>query len=271
MFDGCKGLTTLEFSSNFEKIGEYSFANCTNLANLVIDSSSLKVIDSYAFQNCTKLASFTLPSSLYEIDGAYVGEGIVNGCESLNTLTIPYVGKTAYSTATKFQETLFGWVFGTVNPNKPDKFTATTSNYLNASNVGTGYTFYVPMTLTAIIIQAETSIQYGAFQNVPYVKSITIPQTVTSIGAYAFYNMNNLTRLDIPSSVTSIGDYAAAECDALEETYIYSQIIGNLMYYNCNSLTLVDAMYVTSIPKQAFALCEEYSDYLLNKKSEQNG
>ena len=111
-------------------------------------------------------------------------------------MTLPFVGNTRTSTGTSGY---FGYLFGT---------TTYTGSY--SAN---GY--YLPNTLTEVIITDATQIGASAFYGASSLTSITIPNGVTSIGDYAFYGASSLTSITIPNGVTSIGASAFAGASSL--------------------------------------------------------
>lgn len=65
----------------FDKIGMYAFANCTSLEAIVLDSVGHKVIADYAFKDCTGLTSITLSE--------YVGtKNAFDGCTNVEEINV---------------------------------------------------------------------------------------------------------------------------------------------------------------------------------------
>lgn len=81
-FEGC-GLTSIEIPDSVTEIGNYAFANCTNLSVVKIPDSVTK-IGVNAFAGCVELSEVTMPSGLTEI-----GISTFNGCVNLTGITIP--------------------------------------------------------------------------------------------------------------------------------------------------------------------------------------
>lgn len=78
-FDGCDRLLGIELSSHINKIGDYAFADCTNLETVDFQHcrSSFKSIGKHAFSNCSKLADFEFVKSLELVDDcAFEGVGL---------------------------------------------------------------------------------------------------------------------------------------------------------------------------------------------------
>lgn len=60
-FDSCSRLMTVEFLSNVSSIGEYSFSNCTNLANIVFESSEPPLMSNNCFLNTPESCVMYVP------------------------------------------------------------------------------------------------------------------------------------------------------------------------------------------------------------------
>lgn len=101
MFQDRNGITTVDVSEcpNLTEIGNYAFANCTRLTNIIGLSSSLRTIRPYAFNGCTNLALLTLPEGLEQILAMSF-----SGCISLSLISIPSsvttIERTAFSNCT---------------------------------------------------------------------------------------------------------------------------------------------------------------------------
>ena len=218
-------------------------------------------IDSSAFLNCSKLTSVTVSNSVNDI-----GIGAFNGCSSLESLIIPFVGARAGVTSSEAHQYPFGYIFGT---SSYDGGVATVQYYYgNSTFNSTSSTYYIPSSLKSVTVTGG-NILFGAFYNCRNVTGVTIPGSVTSIGRSAFYGCSSLTSVRISDSVTSIDDYAFYNCVKLQDIYItdiaaWCNISGldNLMnegssnknlYINnelVTSVTISDG--ATTIPSSAF-------------------
>ena len=271
MFDGCTGLASVTFTTNATAIGAYAFKNCTNLATLNIDFPTIGTIGTYAFQNCKNLTSLTINAGVRSI-----GEGAISGCTKLSSINIPFVGSgktSAEAIGTASKETLFGYIFGSLDV---DNTTLAVSKYSNTET----YNSYIPNSLKNVIIHNEEVIQYGAFYNVPNVEKITFNSNIKVIQDYAFYDANSLMTLNIPVTVEYIGEYAVAECDnfgfnQVTGEYILSgndlpivntTVMGNHMFENNKKLKVIDLPNVAAVANYAFKGCENLTTVNLNTK-----
>ena len=182
LFDGCTSLSQAVIPSGVSSIGDYAFNGCSSLGDITIPQS-VTDIGQYAFRDCYAEivwegtpqinhigsyafagylgSSLSIPSSVTSIS-----RNAVNGCNNLNTLTIPFVGSGSGSYSH------FGYIFGA-------------SSYSSNSS-------YVPSSLTTVVITGGSEIAANAFYNCRYITSIVIPSTVYSIGSNAFYGCNSL-------------------------------------------------------------------------------
>ncbi len=234
------------------------------------------------------LTSIIVPSYVTEIDG-----GAFEGCSSLESLTLPFVGANAEDTF----NTNFGYIFGASAFNKNDIYVPAslkTVEITSGKNIAeyafrgcSGLTsITIPDSVTSIgsfsgcsgltsitIPDGVTSIGYRAFSGCSGLTSISIPASVTSIGGYAFYDCSNLTSITIPASVTSIGVYAFDGCSNLSSVTFgeNSQLtsIENLAFSDCSSLTSITIPAgVTSIGVRAFYGCSNLSSVTFGENSQ---
>lgn len=158
-FNNCSSLEEISIPQSVTDIGQYAFRDC--YAEIVWEGTpQINYIGSYAFAGYLG-TELEIPSSVTSIS-----RNAVNGCNNLNTLTIPFVGSGSGSYSH------FGYIFGA-------------SGYSSNSS-------YVPSSLTTVIITGGSEIAANAFYNCRYITSIVIPSTVYSIGSSAFYGCNSL-------------------------------------------------------------------------------
>ena len=187
------------------------------------------------------MTSITIPNSVTSI-----GEGAFNGCNNIESISLPFVGKNNTYSETDSYEFNFGWIFGYK--------TYSYSGYRNSGK----YYYAVPSSLKDVTITNAIGISTYAFSNYWNIKNLSIPAGVTGIGDYAFYNCNGLTSLAILDSVRSIGNYAFYNCSDLTSITIPDSVtgIGGYAFYNCRGLTSITIPdSVTSIGEYAFKGC----------------
>ncbi|WP_311563359.1 leucine-rich repeat domain-containing protein [Prevotella histicola] len=83
-------------------MGDYAFANCSELTSVTIPNSVTKIAY-YAFANCSALTSVTIPNSVTKI-----GESAFAGCRSLKNFTfgsgLQSIGREAFSNCTNITQ-----------------------------------------------------------------------------------------------------------------------------------------------------------------------
>ena len=253
-------------------IGKEAFAIVAHLDALIIPDS-VTAIDNLAFYGCNYLTylqlgqntnligdyAFAMCPSLYKVDLSFaesIGLGAFIGCESLNTVTLSFIG------GTREENSYLGYIFG-------------------ASGVEFNKEF-VPNSLRNVILNDKvTNIPDLAFYNCKYITSVTIPDSVISIGVRAFYKCRSIVEIDTGNGVKAISDDAFFGCDsmksiklspsleslgmqaflgctALEDVKIPAKLteIKASAFYGCASLKNIDLANVKTIGKDAFCGCE---------------
>lgn len=183
-FVGCENVTTIDITYSGETLPANMFNNKPKLTNASITAYTTYNIPANMFKNCLNLEvlelNFTISSigdrafawcsSLKELyipnTVNYIGAHILEGAKSLETLTLPFIGGDTEESA------YFGYIFGALN---------------YAEQV-----YYVPQSLTKVIINSDSFIPM-----------------------HAFYGLTNLTYLDL-SKCSSIDYKALMGCDNLE-------------------------------------------------------
>ena len=160
-----------------------------------------------------------------------INQGILNGCSSLQNLTLPFIGNRKNVASTDTYQYPLGYIFGT------SYYTGSTSTkqyYYGAYETNT--IFYIPNSLKNIFILGGY-IPFGAFYNCNTITNIKL-ESATEIGQHAFYNCKLLSDITIPEGVRKIGTRAFEGCEMISHIAIPNSItyIGFNAFANCNNL-----------------------------------
>jgi len=160
-----------------------------------------------AFSNFKSLKEVVILSDVYQI-----GENAFYGCSAVESITIPYIGK-SLMVANETEESVFGYIFGSV--------------YSGGANQCYKYMSYVrynvPDSLKRIIMTGG-NLRHGAFSGCLNVEEIILPDGVTSIFDYSFDRCESLAELIIPDSVSSIGKRSFYNCKSLDSINIPASV-----------------------------------------------
>lgn len=259
----CTSLETVTFDDSYTEIGYNSFYNCSSLIELNLGKNIVS-IDNRAFYNCSSLTTVVVPESV-EIIGYESFYTEFNLGSSLESITLPFIGKTRED----LENNYFAYIFGSV--------------------------YQIPESLKEIIITDCKDIPENAFYNCSNVIKIVFPSDVTSIGEKAFGDCRSLTEIIIPDTVTSIGKNAFSGCSQLESitlpfvgskpntsvnssfSYVFGGVdnvpqslktvtitggetIGVEAFRKCNSIESIILNGITNIGVNAFSSCDALKD-----------
>ena len=158
-----------------------AFSNCSQLESVHLNSG-IERIGGYAFLNCKGILSLAIPDSVRVID-----EDSLNGCNSLQRLSVPFVG--SCRTANGTFDGAFGYIFG--------RTSESATNYcvqyaiLDGSSLS-GYGYAIPDSLTEIAITDASQIPVGAFCNMSHLKELYLNAEVSKIELYAFFGADEI-------------------------------------------------------------------------------
>ena len=170
-------------------------------------------IGNYAFNGMVLITEVHVPDSVESI-----GEGAFDGCNSIEKITLPFVGASENSTG---YQSVFGYIFGyNVPTNSYNYLTSggkgTAQHYTRPYNPDYSYSnyytalYHIPQTLVDVTISTQVNIPSYAFKNCDLIETITLLETVESIGEYAFYNCNATINYTYIPQISSIWDGSIA-------------------------------------------------------------
>ena len=288
------GIRCLIIGSGIKTIGSYAFADCTDLAEIIVPDGVISIgngaflqnsgakrvvlppstvyIGHGALRDCSALTSVSLPDSMSN----RLFLDMFEGCTNLKSVDIPdgitdiHEGDLASCpTWTDIYYDNWGRVWNRVVSNVrdsiPDRMNVHfKDNIYDSGSCGENVTWTLTAdgTLTISGTGAMTDYTYDSrspwYSCRTYIKRVVMQQGVTSIGDHAFWDCSGLTSVTIPDGVTSIGDYAFAYCVSLTSATIPEGVtsIGGSAFSGCSGLTSVTIpSSVTSIGWSAFENC----------------
>ena len=208
-------------------IGEFAFAN-----NKVIESAtipeSITSLGNYSFANCTNIDEINFNAST--VSDLTTNNGVFyNTGKDTTGITVNFADNLSNIPAYLFYPS-------TSQASSPNiKAVNMADSSLNS--IGSYAFAYCDKIATIIISQNVTSVGSYAFYNCTGLTSVTIPENVTSIGNAAFSTCSSLTSVTISEGVTSIGNNAFDSCrDLIEINYNATAVndlsISNRVFYN---------------------------------------
>ena len=288
------GIRCLIIGSGIKTIGSYAFADCTDLAEIIVPDGVISIgngaflqnsgakrvvlppstvyIGHGALRDCSALTSVSLPDSMSN----RLFLDMFEGCTNLKSVDIPdgitdiYEGDLASCPNwTDIYYDNWGRVWNRVVSNVrdsiPDRMNVHfKDNIYDSGSCGENVTWTLTAdgTLTISGTGAMTDYTYDSrspwYSCRTYIKRVVMQQGVTSIGDHAFWDCSGLTSVTIPDGVTSIGDSAFSGCTALTSVTIPGSVtsIGGGAFSGCTSLTSVAIpSSVTEIGGSAFSGC----------------
>ena len=269
------GIRCLIIGSGIKTIGSYAFADCTDLAEIIVPDGVISIGDG-AFQQNSGAKRVVLPPST-----VYIGHGALRDCSALTSVSLPdsmsnrlfldmFEGCTNLKSVdipdgiTDIYEgdlascpnwtdiyydnwgRVWNRVVSNVRDSIPDRMNVHfKDNIYDSGSCGENVTWTLTAdgTLTISGTGAMTDYTYDSrspwYSCRTYIKRVVMQQGVTSIGDHAFWDCSGLTSVTIPDSVTSIGGSAFSGCSGLTSVTIPDSVtnVGQYAFDNCSSLT----------------------------------
>ena len=210
------------------------------------------------------LSSITFPDNLQTI-----GLGAFEGCNGLETITLPFVGGSiknkGESTDFDTYYTVFGHIFGTDYDYEQNDYVPASLKkvVVTKGNQFSGYDEWEETTMN------DCRIPHGAFKNCANIETIVIPETVTYIGTTAFKDCAALKNIifEGQTRIRSFQDNTFSGCSSLESfvTPASVEYIKHGSFSNCTSLkyfTYEENSKINSLYPGVFAGCSSLESYI---------
>ena len=218
----------------------YILISCDPDAKQVEIPPEVKVIAKGAFDGCYKLKNLIVSDGVERIEC-----GALEGCRSLRSITIPFVGE---SRNAKGYKAHFGYIFGVKEYENPKLFSQRSRINWRYDDREKLYDYPIPESLV----------------------SITLSESCTELRDYAFYKCYDVEKIELPGSMSGMGAQAFSLCKKLREVVIPKGIteIGNYYFVGCESLKrVVLPSSVTRIGEYAFPRGESMNEVVVRSKS----
>ncbi len=219
-------LTTVEITSldGSSYIPENAFAGCANIEDIIVDGG--RTIGTGAFKNCRSLKHLYIPERVTQI-----GEKILEGCNQIETLTVPFIGSNARdkNTATSVLGGFFGW------DESGDDPMGTVQIY---NEEGDSHNYMIPDSLKYVSVLSQVNIPMGAFGDCIFLEQVSLVSGRT-LGKRAFFGCTALKSVSLPNDMEEIHEEAFAGCNKLETINIPQSVrkIEAGAFYGTDSLT----------------------------------
>ena len=274
-------ITTVIIPEGVESIGEYAFANLSNLTTVVLPSTLVR-IDQGAFYGCTKLTSVTgLENVKFINQSAFENCGLTGSISLDSCVAIAnnaFSGNKALTGVTLSASTQSVGAYAFYGCEKLTDVT------VNAASVKLGaYAFAGCTSLTEISLNTPV-VPKGAFYGCSKLKSVTLGADVSVIGEYAFgetalksltFSGNN-SNFKLSADGTYVTDASGTTLllvlPSVSGTFTLDDpaitTVGNGAFAGCGKLTAVEMPYVTKVSSYAFAECDRLRTVTLGKLTE---
>lgn len=279
-FQGCSGITEIEFAEGITSVPYALFGDCTGLKEVTIPDT-VTSISERSFAGCSSLETVTIPDSVTSI-----GASAFNGCSALVNVKLPeyldsignyafrncislksiYVPKTLKSVDT------YGWNWhypfdgcsGITSITFAEGITDIPANLFGNC---------ICESVELVIPEGVVSIGDRAFTGCSNIKSVTFPSTLTSIGTYSFKG-TGVSKIELPDNITQIGTSSFSDSSNLVSAKWNNTIsdIPDGTFTNCVQLeSFAFPEVITKVGKEAFSGCSALKDIKWNETIKQLG
>lgn len=177
------------------QIGNFAFAGCTNLQEIVFPQKNLKKIKNYSFSGCTSLKEFDIPEGVENL-----GDSSLYGCISIERISFPLTLKKIPCFANEVEG--LPKLKSVVLAEGIEKIAD--GAFCHHKNLKT---INLPSTIKEI---GEYSFDYSGFVE------ITIPSNLKKVTRRAFEGDTNLKYVNLEDGVTIIEEDAFRDCTQLQ-------------------------------------------------------
>ena len=190
------GVTRILIPSDAKRFGARVFENCVSLTDVTFEEGFALGLPASTFHGCTALARLIIPSTVPSM-----GQGILNGCNAVSTLTLPFLGESA-SRPGRYSDVINNEM------TRQAPFTLTVDHgHLVEGALSDGSNSDQPIALTSLTLVHVREVGAYACKRIRSLTSLDLGDSLISIGLEAFL-MTGITNVFIPKSVATIGQDA---------------------------------------------------------------
>lgn len=243
-FSGCSNLTEVVIPASVKSIGAHAFENCEKLAKVTfatvteneVTKTNVVSIGDYAFAGCTALNEIVLPASVTEV-GSYAFAGA-----ALTAVVIPdsvtTLGEYAFAGCESLESVVIGNGVKSLNKTFADCTALTSVTFGTAVNeIGNG-AFYGCSALQSVVIP-ETVIRIGtsAFAYCDSLTTVVIPKSLETIDNFAFIKCKAIEKVYYTGTAEDFAKVKVGESNKTltDNVYTYSEteptVDGNFWHY----------------------------------------
>ena len=243
VFQGCTGLTSVNFHENMEIDDFFSnacFKGCTQLKEVTLPKTMQKLGYEFFF-GCSSLEEIHLPEGLIEIGAEAFAE-----CSSLKSVVIP-VGVTELPHSV-FMECISlesVMINSMVKKISFDAFAGCSSlkniDLSGVQEIGIG-AFEGCVSLEDVVLgQALSTMGSSVFQGCTSLREVQLPDKISEIKAWAFGNCLALEEITIPKNVKAIENFAFEGCENLKEITIPESVetMESYVFIGCENVCII--------------------------------
>ena len=202
IFQSWHHIKRVELPSTLKEIGQYAFAECCNLEEIIMPDS-VEIVGVEAFHGCSKLKHVTFSRNLHTLESRSFMESGVEEVVLPNNLTC--ISKQAFSHCEKLKSVKL--------PRNLKKIEQSAFQYADIESIK--------------IPDSVTYIGEYAFYNCDKLKSVRLSNSLSKILKGSF-SSTGLETLYVPDSVINIENYAFSDCTKLKKVDISRRAVQHL-------------------------------------------
>ncbi len=233
-FFASSALESVSFNENLSIIEKSAFASCVSLKAISLASSTVAMESS--FEACSAVESLTvnkydareifggaLPAGIKNItllNDAQIAEGVFEGLEYLESLTVPFVGLANLGATITVDGV---------------EIIATEDNVKTFVALFGGE---APMSLKTVTVTGGAYVAPASFLDCKYIQSITLPISTVSIGNGAFLGCSALSYLELPLAMSGDDEIDYVTVNYTVEVEINGELVSETLTKEVSTKTL---------------------------------